>query len=283
MDKIPYEKIWKEMMLEVFENDEKTNNRIKWESVEHAREYWERTKRDKKRPLNQLELINPKKDDRILDIGSGPGTIAIPAAKISKEVLAVEPSIGMCTVLLERAKEENLSNISVIQKKWEDVSEEELGENKFDIVVASFSISIPDIAEEIKKMNSVCKGRVFIFWFAGSFSWDDLEFEEFWKGIKSKDFYPGPKADLLYAILSDLKIYPDVSTYSLKVSDTFDSVEEACKKICQRHSVTDELDKKQVLEFLKSKYKDNSEKIKITGSSNRVCMWWNVKTKTGQN
>jgi len=271
-NKISYSKEWEEMMLFVFSDDEKHGNRIKWESAEHAFEYYKRTKKDENRVFDQLKLIKPKKDDRILDIGSGPGTIAVPAAKLSKEVLAVEPSKGMCTVLLQRASEEGLANLKVIEKKWEDVIVSEL-KGKFDIVIASFSLSMPDLISAIEKMNSVCSGRVFLFWFAGDFTWDDKDLEDFWKNIRSKDFYPGPKADLLYGVLYEMKIYPEVTTFPLKVSDTYDSPEDACGKICQRHSVTDESDKKKVLDFLRKKY---SGRVEISGTSNRVCMWWNA-------
>ena len=262
-------------MLALFEDDEKNGNRVKWESVKHAREYWERTKKDRSRSFDQLEIIKPKQDDRILDIGSGPGTIAIPAAERAGEVVAVEPSKGMCTVLKERAEEKRLSNISVITKKWEDVSADELGSAGFDIVVASYSLSIADLKPEIEKMDAVCRGRVFIFWFAGDFTWDSSDLEEFWKTIKSKDFYPGPKADILYGILSELGIYPEVTTFPLRIKDTYDSPETACERICQRHSVTDKSDRKKVLDFLKKKY---TGKIEISGYSNRVCMWWKAKS-----
>ena len=261
-------------MLALFEEDEKNGNRIKWESVKHARDYWERTKKDKSRAFDQLELINLKPGDRVLDIGSGPGTIAIPAAKIAGEVVAVEPSKGMCTVLKERAAEEGLSNITVIRKKWEDASQDDLGNSKFDIVIASYSLSIPDLKPEIIRMNSVCKGRVFLFWFAGDFTWDDYEMEEFWTTIKSKDFYPGPKADLLYGVLSEARIYPEVRTFPLQIKDVYDSPKTACERICQRHSVTDKNDQKKVLEFLKRKYSSITE---VSGYSNRVCMWWDVQ------
>ncbi|MBN2733850.1 MAG: class I SAM-dependent methyltransferase [Methanomicrobiaceae archaeon] len=269
-----YNNIWKEKMLSVFEDDEKHGNRIKWESVRHAREYWERTEKDEKRVFDQLELIKPKKTDKILDIGAGPGTITIPAAKIALKVVAVEPSDGMCTVLRERAEEESLSNISVIQKRWEEISPDELSEDKFDIVVASYSLSIADLKPEIEKMNSVCSGRIFLFWFAGDFTWDDKEFAEFWTTVKSKDFYPGPKADLLYGVLSESSIYPEVTTFPLRVRDSYESPKEACEKICRRHSVADKSDRKKVLEFFEAKY---SGRIEISGYSNRVCMWWNVK------
>nr|WP_245323535.1 rRNA adenine N-6-methyltransferase family protein [Methanomicrobium sp. W14] len=260
-------------MLEVFSEDEKHGNRVKWESVKHARDYWDRTKKDTARVKDQIKMINPKENDTILDIGSGPGTITIPAAKIAKSVVAVEPSGGMCTVLKERAIENGLSNLSVIRKKWEEVSLNELPKGKFEKVIASYSLSIADLGPEILRMNSVCSGKVFLFWFAGDFTWDDPEMRNMWKTVKSKDFYPGPKADILYGVLSDLGIYPDVTTFPLGVHDVYGSPEEACARICQRHSVIDEDDKKKVLEFFRSR---SDGKTKISGFSNRVCMCWDA-------
>jgi FkbM family methyltransferase len=63
---------------------------------------------------------------RVLDIGAGPGNIAIPAAKIAARLTAVEPAPGMAAVLREQIALENMDNIHFINKKWDDVDTEEL-------------------------------------------------------------------------------------------------------------------------------------------------------------
>lgn len=278
MTRTSYNDIWKAEMQKLLDDDEKHGNRVKWESVVHAREYWERTKRDQKRILDQIELIKPRKTDRILDIGSGPGSIAIPAAQIAERITAVEPSGGMCTVLRERAEEENLSNISVIQKRWEDTDIKTDLKGPYDIVIASYSLSMADLKKEIQKMNAVCSGRVFLFWFAGDFTWEG-DLADLWNKIESKDFYPGPKADILYGVLYEAGIYPEVTTFPLRIKDVFDSPEKAVEKICQRHSVTKDSDRQKILEYFREQ---KTEKYEVSGVSRRVCMWWDANEYPGR-
>ena len=53
---------------------------------------------------------------------AGPGTLAIPFARRVASVTAVEPAEGMVSVLKEKMVEEGVSDIDVVQKRWEDVS-----------------------------------------------------------------------------------------------------------------------------------------------------------------
>ena len=273
-----YAGIWRKRMEEVFESDEKHGNRVKWDSVEHARSYWERTKKDRCRPLDQLESINLQKTERFLDIGSGPGTLGIPAAKLARDVVCVEPSLGMCTIMNERMAEENLSNVTVVRKKWEDVDLEKdlkIDENGlFDVVAASYSLSMTDIAEQIRRMEKVCRGRIFLFWFAGEYEWENKEFGEFMRSIGAADFYPGPKADLLYGALAQIGIYPNMRTYSLNMPDEYPSADVAAEKIGQRHAVSDPANREKLRDWINSHF---NGKVTLHGRSGRVCMFWDVK------
>ena len=272
-----YAGIWRKRMEEVFESDEKHGNRVKWDSVEHARSYWERTKKDRCRPSDQLESINLQKTERFLDIGSGPGTLGIPAAKLARDVVCVEPSLGMCTIMNERMAEENLSNVTVVRKKWEDVDLEKdlkIDENGlFDVVSASYSLSMTDIAEQIRRMEKVCRGRIFLFWFAGEYEWENKEFGEFMKSLGAADFYPGPKADLLYGALAQMGIYPNMRTYSLNMPDEYPSADVAAEKIGQRHAVSDPANREKLRDWINSHFEG---KVTLHGRSGRVCMFWDV-------
>ena len=273
-----YAGIWRKRMEEVFESDEKHGNRVKWDSVEHARSYWERTKKDRCRPSDQLESINLQKTERFLDIGSGPGTLGIPAAKLARDVVCVEPSLGMCTIMNERMAEENLSNVTVVRKKWEDVDLEKdlkIDENGlFDVVAASYSLSMTDIAEQIRRMEKVCRGRIFLFWFAGEYEWENKEFGEFMRSIGAADFYPGPKADILYGALAQMGIYPNMRTYSLNMPDEYPSADVAAEKIGQRHAVSDPANREKLRDWINSHFEG---KVTLHGRSGRVCMFWDVK------
>src|SRR5690606_41985940 len=63
---------------------------------------------------------------RILDIGAGPGTLAIPLAGIAAHVTAVEPAAGMAEVMAEYAEEKGVSNL---KRSEEHTSELQSREN----------------------------------------------------------------------------------------------------------------------------------------------------------
>lgn len=109
-----------------------------------------------------FEQIRPfiQPDTTVLDIGAGDGAFTIPSARIAKKVTAVELSQGQITRLLEKAEKENLSNIEIINKRWEEIRDEELA--KHDIVIAAYCFSMPDIRMAIQKMLNHTKRVLFL-------------------------------------------------------------------------------------------------------------------------
>ncbi len=62
------------------------------------------------------ELVVP--GETWLDIGAGGGRLALPLALLAKEVIAVEPSAGMISVLKEGMAEHGISNVRIIAERW---------------------------------------------------------------------------------------------------------------------------------------------------------------------
>ena len=87
------EKWWDER-AEVFDRDMKNN------------EYIDRV----------LEKVNITPNSTILDVGCGPGTLAIPLAKRAKAVTALDLSKKMLQCVTKNAKLESLNNITCLQK-----------------------------------------------------------------------------------------------------------------------------------------------------------------------
>lgn len=53
-----------------------------------------------------------------LDIGAGGGRYALPLARLAREVIAVDPSDGMLSVLREGMAEHDISNVRIINSRW---------------------------------------------------------------------------------------------------------------------------------------------------------------------
>jgi SAM-dependent methyltransferase len=79
----------------------------------------------------------------VLDIGAGPGTLALPLARMGARVTAVDISAEMLKRLEKRAAEENLTSVRTILSPWKDIDIDAAGfRGKFDLVIASMTPAI---------------------------------------------------------------------------------------------------------------------------------------------
>ncbi|GBD23341.1 hypothetical protein HRbin29_01003 [bacterium HR29] len=62
------------------------------------------------------ELVHP--GEALLDIGAGGGRYALPLARIAREVIAVEPSESMRSVLAEATARHGMANIRIVASAW---------------------------------------------------------------------------------------------------------------------------------------------------------------------
>ena len=177
-----------------------------------------------KRTIARLD-IDP--ECTILDIGTGPGTLAIPLAKIVKHVTAIDPSKGMLDCLRENARREELGNITCINKKWEEVELENEIEG-YDIVIASNSLVMLDIKEALWKMDHAAKRSVYLFRFAGKQTWD---YGEIWPLLYGEEFIPGPDYIYIVNVLHQMGIYANIETWDHGFSQRFSSLDKAVKEM----------------------------------------------------
>lgn len=109
-------------------------------------------------PETVIDLIKPLPNDRVLDVGCGPGTLSILLARRVESVTALDTSEGMLSVLKRRADEEGLGNIRCVKRFWReaepgiDIAEE------YDVVIASNCINLLGALEYVEG------GRVCVEW-----------------------------------------------------------------------------------------------------------------------
>lgn len=222
MEELDWNGMWKELMQNASWRRRRRSGDMTDFWDKRARRYNESLKRH-----NHAERIITKLDTdpeyTILDIGSGPGTLAIPLAKMVEHVTAIDPSSGMLACLKENAVSEGLKNIRCINRKWEDV---EIGTDiaEHDIVLASHSLTMLDIKEALSKMNDVAKRYVYIFSFAGARMWD---YNTLWPKLYGEEYQPGPDYINLYNVLYGMGIHANVEITNSEYKQRFSSLDEA--------------------------------------------------------
>ena len=103
--------------------------------------------------LAQLEA-----DSTVLDIGAGTGAWSILMAPHVKRVTAVEPSNAMIEVMRKDLEAENITNVSIVQGSWPDVSVE-----RHDFSLCSHAMySSTDLTAFVLKMAACTRRTCFL-------------------------------------------------------------------------------------------------------------------------
>ncbi|MHC1628849.1 MAG: class I SAM-dependent methyltransferase [Candidatus Nezhaarchaeales archaeon] len=243
-----------------------------WDKL--ARHYNEVAKRRMKGiPLNDIiELLNVDENSTVLDVGGGPGTYAIPLAKVVKEVTVVEPSKGMIECLKENMDSEGVSNIRIVNKRWEDVELSEIGQH--DTVLASHSLAMLDLDSALLKMHRAARRRVVIMTFAGPrYGF----YPELYEKVFNEKFIPGPDYIDVYNVLYDLGIYANITIKSIQRKETYRTIDDAVKRWASWLMI-DESDKMdRIREVLERYIEPCDEGLCFRREFKEAIIWWDVR------
>lgn len=244
-----------------------------WESRESALRFWNMCRKERSRIDQAIWETDISENSRILDIGAGPGTLAIPFAQKVAHVTAVEPADGMCSVMREKMAEYGVSNIDILQKRWEDMLVESDLSGPYDVVIASFSLGMRDIRAAIEKMVRASSRYVYLYHFAGPSSWD-MQWQTLWPKLHGRPYLPGPKGDVLYNVLYQMGIYPNVRSFRLEHNQPYASPDEAVAALAPQAQAESEEQKAVLREYLRNVLLEENGAVAMPGSSIRVKMWW---------
>ena len=177
-----------------------------------AEDYRDRIKRNDYKYGQQIidaikEIIEP--DFKVLDVGAGPGTLAIPLAKRVKKVTALDPSKGMIKLLEESAVEAGIENIETLNKTWQEVDDAEIRE-KFDLVITSNVLwQFDDVGTQLMRIHDASRKYCCVVHHA------ELRIDELWSEMWSKIMNEEYNFDIdyiyIYNILYNKGIYANVN------------------------------------------------------------------------
>lgn len=158
----------------------------------------------------------------VLDVGCGPGRFALALAPEVAQVVALDPSPAMLTLLRRQARREGLDNVTTVTGRWQDVEIEPV-----DVALCSYVLPlIEDALGFLAKLDASCRHEAFVYLSAMS---TDAVVDPFWRHFHDAPRNPGPTYLDALAVLAELGIDADVEVVELPVRTRFDSLGEAVR------------------------------------------------------
>ncbi len=168
-----------------------------------------------------VEHLPLKSDSTVLDIGSGPGTLALPMAQKCRSVTALDFSSQMLTLLKEQASLDGINNIRTVHCSWEeDWERHDIAPH--DITIAARSLGVDDVESAIRKLQTYSRRHICI---ADRVSPTPLDPEAF-KAV-GREFVSGPDYIYTLNILYSMGIHPNVNILELEDTLRFNTLDEA--------------------------------------------------------
>lgn len=269
---INWNTVWKEQHEANINSRGSGDCAMMWSTKEQAQKFYLMTQENPERIDLMLSNFSLSPHKRVLDIGSGPGTLAIPLCEQVAHVTAVEPSFGMVEVMQDRIRENSINNLTIVQKRWEDIDIQKDLNPPYDLVIAANSLGMPDIQSAIEMMQKVCSGEIWLFWFAGTTNWEK-QMNELWPKIHNRPYIASPKSDTLFHVLYQMGIYPDMQVRDMEHTRTYSSLLEAVEDIRGQMNCTNDHDEL-IKEFISHELKEQDGKFIRRGMTKRVSFNW---------
>ncbi len=172
--------------------------------------------------LNRLAReVQPRQT--LIDVGAGPGRLALPLALRCRHVTAVEPSPAMAHAFREEADAHHIRNVTLLQSTWEDAQTDPA-----DIVLCSHVIyTVRHIDKFIEKLTAHATERVLVI-----LHWDPPQHRAYrlWPDVHGEERIPLPAAPQLLEVLDEMHVSYNVEDLPTPEFHGFQSPDEAWRQ-----------------------------------------------------
>ena len=220
-----------------------------------------------RKAVSLLEML--KSNFEVLEIGPGPGTLTIPAARAVKRVVGIELSKLNIKHLRMNLAESGIKNVTIINRDWEEIDTGEIS-GRFDAVVCShFLWQAKNIEALLRKMENASRKYCILVQPSGR----DRIVGEIFERI-SNEKYKGefePDADYFaYVILREWGRLVNVRHFDYIFERSLEEEMRVVVNFIGRFVEVDELTVGKIKDYLYGRLKDNRYKEK----NQAVVMWW---------
>ncbi len=167
-----------------------------------------------------IEAMKPEPGWSVLDVGCGPGTLAVPLAELGLAVTALDSSEAMLEQLQFRDIKLGSAPITPVHASWTD-SWRGLSLKKHDVAIAARSLAVTDLKAGLEKLNRWALKKVFIADRVGPGPFDPDLFAAI-----GRDFQPGPDFVFTVNILLQMGITPRLDYLVFDQQRTYDTAED---------------------------------------------------------
>ncbi len=220
---------------------------------------------------DNIASMNIPPGTTVLDIGAGPGTLAVPLACAGCRLTTIEPSVPMGKAMEQYRQHMQAPEISEIRKRWENVTPKEAGLH--DYVIASRSLMFGNLRENMLKMDGAAKKGVHIYWYltSKSSSWG---LEDLWQSLHGKPYYSAPNAAVLWNALNQLGIYANINLKTETNGHLYSTVSDMQEDYYGRLSASEPWQKEIVNAYLENTIEKTDAGIRVPSTSYLAHIWW---------
>ncbi|MQF48872.1 class I SAM-dependent methyltransferase [SAR202 cluster bacterium AC-647-N09_OGT_505m] len=174
------------------------------------------------RLLQEVELRHT-----VIDVGAGGGRLALPFSLQCQQVVAVEPSASMGSILDEEAQRAQIGNIVLVPSSWEEA---EIG--AADIVLCvQVLYTVKDIVPFVRKLEAHAREKVLVVLYENP---PQFQAHPLWPRVHGQKRLKLPCLRDFMQVLWEMDIYPDLEMLTPQEPRGFESRERALQQMRPR-------------------------------------------------